>query len=208
MRFRRVGAESHAQMGYFTRIGAPDASRRPRAAQASHRRGFDKLWGAIRKKQLEGRKFRRQVAIGALVLDFYCASERLVIEVDGPNHDEQQEADRIRQQLLESLGIRFVRLSNHQVEHRLEDALDEIRAEFNPHPPGPFHKSGNRGAYDSRARVNATKAPPSLWDTPRHVNWPAVDPSSSAIRLSWDGSKNAPNWVTTILTDSSGHTTT
>ena len=45
----------------------------------------EKLWQAIRKKQLDGLKFRRQVAIGAFIVDFYCSSERLVIEVDGPD---------------------------------------------------------------------------------------------------------------------------
>ncbi len=132
----RDGEESHAKWDI-----SPELERRMQAVARELRKhptgAEDKLWGAIRKKQLEGRKFRRQVAIGAFVLDFYCASERLVIEVDGPNHDEQQEADRIRQQLLESLGIRFVRLSNHQVEHRLEDALNAIRAAFAPHPPTP-----------------------------------------------------------------------
>ena len=90
----------------------------------------DKLWGAIRKKQLEGRIFRRQVAIGAFVLDFYCASERLAIEVDASIHDEQQAADRLRQELIESLGIQFVRLSNDEVEYRLESSLNKIRRAF------------------------------------------------------------------------------
>ncbi len=90
----------------------------------------DKLWQAIRKKQLDGRKFRRQVAIGAFVVDFYCSSERLAIEVDGPVHNQQEEADQIRQELIESLGIRFVRLSNSEVEQNLEISLEKIQSAF------------------------------------------------------------------------------
>ncbi len=97
----------------------------------------DKLWQAIRKQRLDGRKFRRQVAIGAFVVDFYCSSERLAIEVNGPVHNQQEEADQIRQELIESLGIRFVRLSNSEVENHLESALDKIRAAFTTTPPTP-----------------------------------------------------------------------
>lgn len=88
------------------------------------------LWQSIRNKKLDGRKFRRQVPIGAVVVDFYCATERLVVEVDGPVHDNRQEADRLRQALLEELGIRFVRLKNYEVEHNLPSALNTIRQAF------------------------------------------------------------------------------
>ncbi len=105
---------------------ARDLRRNPTEAE-------DKLWQAIRKKQLDGRKFRRQVAIGAFVVDFYCSSERLAVEVDGPIHAEQREADRIRQELIESLGIHFVRLSNDKVEYGLASALKKIRQAFSIH---------------------------------------------------------------------------
>ncbi len=88
------------------------------------------IWQSIRNKKLDGRKFRRQVPIGAFVVDFYCAAERLVVEVDGPVHDNQQEADRLRQELLEQLGIRFVRLKNDEIEHDLPSALETIRRAF------------------------------------------------------------------------------
>ena len=88
------------------------------------------LWQAIRNRQLDGRKFRRQVPIGAYVVDFHCASERLVIEVDGPIHESLQEADQLRQELIEALGIRFVRLRNEEVEADLPSALDKIRSAF------------------------------------------------------------------------------
>ncbi|MDE2855884.1 MAG: DUF559 domain-containing protein [Chloroflexota bacterium] len=101
------------------------------------------LWTALRKRQLDGRKFRRQVAIGAFVVDFYCSTERLAVEVDGPIHDHQIQSDKIRQELIESLGIRFVRLTNDDVENRLEAAIDKIRGAFTPTPnPSPMKREG------------------------------------------------------------------
>ena len=87
----------------------------------------DILWQEIRHKKLDGRKFRRQVAIGAFVVDFYCSTESLVVEVDGSIHDYQQEADQIRQELIESLGIRFLRFKNDVVLYDLALVLQTIR---------------------------------------------------------------------------------
>ena len=88
------------------------------------------LWQALRKRQLAGRKFRRQMPIGPFVVDFYCSSEHLIVEVDGPIHAQQQAADQQRQELLESLGLRFVRVSAAQVEADLPGVIATIRAAF------------------------------------------------------------------------------
>jgi putative DNA methylase len=90
----------------------------------------DILWQALRNRKLEGRKFKRQVDVGPFVLDFYCPEERLAVEVDGSIHALQQEADQQRQQLIESLGIRFVRLDAQLVESNLAQALKQIRSAF------------------------------------------------------------------------------
>ncbi|MEW6579887.1 MAG: endonuclease domain-containing protein [Chloroflexota bacterium] len=94
----------------------------------------DILWQALRNRQLDGRKFRRQQPVGPFVLDFYCSAERVAVEVDGPIHESQREADRVRQHMLESLGIRFVRVPAHLVEHDLPQTLRTIRASFLPSP--------------------------------------------------------------------------
>ncbi|MEW6577627.1 MAG: endonuclease domain-containing protein, partial [Chloroflexota bacterium] len=109
----------------------------------------DRLWQAIRKEQLDGRKFRRQMPIGPFVVDFYCPSEQLAVEVDGPIHESQREADRQRQIMLESLGLRFVRVTAAQVENDLPAVLHKIRAAFllTPHPKPLPHEEG--GASDA-----------------------------------------------------------
>ena len=92
------------------------------------------LWDALRNRGLEGRKFRRQHPIGSLIVDFYCAEERLVVEVDGPIHKTLRVADRERQTLLESSELRVLRLTNEEVDERLDQALARIRRAFDPHP--------------------------------------------------------------------------
>ena len=69
------------------------------------------LWEALRGRQMQGIKFRRQQPIGPFVVDFFAASHKLIVEVDGAIHGSQQEADRRRQTLLESLGLRFLRVA-------------------------------------------------------------------------------------------------
>jgi very-short-patch-repair endonuclease len=44
------------------------------------------LWGILKNKNLNGRKFRRQHSIGNYIVDFYCSSEKLIIELDGQHH--------------------------------------------------------------------------------------------------------------------------
>ena len=74
------------------------------------------LWEALRGKKLDGIKFRRQQPVGYFVVDFYNSAYRLVVEVDGPIHDNQVEADRARQDILEILGLNVLRVKSETVE--------------------------------------------------------------------------------------------
>ncbi len=86
------------------------------------------LWQALRAKRLGGIKFRRQQPIGPFVVDFYASSCRLVVEVDGPIHSTQVEADQARQRLLEAIGLQVVRISAALVENDLSEAIRQIQA--------------------------------------------------------------------------------
>jgi very-short-patch-repair endonuclease len=103
------------------------------------------LWQALRGRKLEGRKFKRQQPIGAFIVDFFCGAERLVIEVDGGVHESQQEADQQRQELLEALGLRVVRIPSDLIETDLDAALAVVQQAFSPHPPTSSPKSGEGG---------------------------------------------------------------
>jgi very-short-patch-repair endonuclease len=78
-------------------------------------RAEDVLWERLRGRQVADAKFRRQHTIDRFVVDFYCAEACLVIEVDGPVHQETQEQDAERQAILESLGLRVIRFKNDEV---------------------------------------------------------------------------------------------
>ena len=85
------------------------------------------LWARLRSERPGGLKFRRQHAIGPYIVDFYCVQVRLVIEVDGPIHDNQVEDDRARQEYLEQLGLHVLRFSNAQILESIDQVLTSIR---------------------------------------------------------------------------------
>ncbi len=88
------------------------------------------LWNALRARHLHGVKFRRQQAIGPFVVDFYCAEERIVVEIDGSIHDDaaQKAADETRQRAIEATGMRFVRITAELVGSDLPAALRTIES--------------------------------------------------------------------------------
>ncbi len=87
----------------------------------------DLLWQRLRGRQLAGQKFHRQHSIDRFIVDFFCASAALVIEVDGDVHRQQVEADQEREQLLTGLGFRVIRFTNVQVLDQTEEVLEEIQ---------------------------------------------------------------------------------
>lgn len=102
------------------------------------------LWQKIRSKQL-GVKFRRQHGIGYYIVDFYCPTLKLVIELDGGYHyqPEQLAYDQIRTEYLNRLGIQVLRYDNNQVfieiDAVVEDILTvvDILCDENQPPPTP-----------------------------------------------------------------------
>ena len=73
------------------------------------------LWQRLRNRQINNLKFRRQHSIDRFIVDFYCADAQLVIEVDGSVHDYTPEEDAIRQEFLETMGLRVLRFQNDSV---------------------------------------------------------------------------------------------
>ncbi|MCA0458080.1 MAG: DUF559 domain-containing protein [Chloroflexi bacterium] len=88
------------------------------------------LWKGIRKEQVLGFKFRRQHTIDRFIVDFYCTTARLVIEVDGSIHEEQQENDQLRTEFLESLGLRVLRFTNGEVLRYTDAVVQRIGEEL------------------------------------------------------------------------------
>lgn len=90
------------------------------------------FWKQIQNSKFEGRKFRRQHSIGNYIVDFYCASEQLAIELDGDYHFSftQQEKDQERDLFIAHFGIIVLRFENKQVFDNLEGVLREIKHNF------------------------------------------------------------------------------
>ncbi len=90
------------------------------------------LWKHLQKKQLKGRKFRRQHSISHFIVDFYCPKEKLIIELDGAVHLDfaQQNYDLERTKQLESLGFKVIRFENKLVFEDLNYVLQEISNHF------------------------------------------------------------------------------
>src|SRR5664280_1635284 len=82
------------------------------------------MWYQLRNRQMLGCKFRRQQAIVPYIADFLCIEPKIVIELDGGQHLEQQEYDEQRSQYLRQLGNRVLRFWNHEVLQELDAVLE------------------------------------------------------------------------------------
>ena len=89
-----------------------------------------RLWTLLRGRRLNGLKFRRQVPIDRYVADFACFDARLIIELDGAVHDDQELYDLERTGRLEACGWQVLRFSNEQVLRDPGSVLDAISAEI------------------------------------------------------------------------------
>ena len=86
------------------------------------------LWQMLRKRKLEGRKFRRQHSIGPYIVDFFCYEENLAIELDGAPHDDPTRADYDgeRTAFLNEQGVQVIRFENRDVFEQPDVVLDAI----------------------------------------------------------------------------------
>jgi len=89
------------------------------------------LWSVLRARQLCGLKFRRQHPIQPWIVDFACAQQMLVVEIDGGYHDNVVENDLKRQKHLESMGWKVIRFSDKDVEEDAEAVARAITTELN-----------------------------------------------------------------------------
>jgi very-short-patch-repair endonuclease len=107
-----------------------------------------RLWLHLRRGQMQGHSFRRQVPMGPYVVDFVCLKARLVIEVDGDPHAFAVEKDTARTAWLEEQGFRVLRFWNHEVLHATEGVLETILCALQ----GSVSAAGPLPALPSRGR--------------------------------------------------------
>ena len=87
-----------------------------------------KLWSHLRSRRFMGLKFRRQCPIGCYIVDFICIEKKLIIELDGGQHNEpiQQEYDMCRTAYLKDLGFNVLRFWNNEVVVDFDMVMDQI----------------------------------------------------------------------------------
>jgi very-short-patch-repair endonuclease len=86
------------------------------------------FWNRVRARQLDGFRFRRQAPIGNYVVDFVCPEGKLIVELDGGQHDAEADKDSERSAGLESKGYRVVRFWNNQMFENIEGVLETPRS--------------------------------------------------------------------------------
>ncbi|MBI4421186.1 MAG: DUF559 domain-containing protein [Gemmatimonadetes bacterium] len=104
-------------------------------------------WSLLRGRALLGLKFRRQHVLHGFIVDFYCAAERLVVELEGDVHDDsnQRAYDAVRAALLEAAGYRVIRIRNRDVTHTYLEELIRERLRDRPLVPPLPKGEGARG---------------------------------------------------------------
>ena len=93
-------------------------------------RAEDILWQRLRGSHFHGAKFRRQVPFNRFVVDFYCHAAKLVVEIDGVQHEWFADYDKGRTEILERFGVRMLRFTNAEVCDDLDAVLARIREEL------------------------------------------------------------------------------
>ena len=83
------------------------------------------LWQQIKNKKL-GFDFDRQRIIGNYIVDFYCHSKKIIIEVDGSSHDNKQEYDEVRDKYLENCNLQILHVTDKDVKENMDAVLNKI----------------------------------------------------------------------------------
>jgi very-short-patch-repair endonuclease len=105
-----------------------------------------RLWQKLRSRQTEGYRFRRQVPIGRFIADFVCHEARLIVEIDGGQHDPSSDIEASRPRFLESEGYCVLRFWNNEVLNNPEGAqaviAENLRRGSPPPKPSPIMGEG------------------------------------------------------------------
>ena len=88
------------------------------------------LWQQLKKRQLCGLDFDRQRIIGNYIVDFYCPLRRVAVEIDGDSHDMKLDEDKERDSFLNGLGIKVVRIHDHEVKKNMGGVLKYLESEL------------------------------------------------------------------------------
>jgi len=88
------------------------------------------LWSHVRNRNLIGLKFKRQFPIGNYIVDFICLKDKLVVEIDGSQHEDNRVYDDVRTAYLNDQGYKVTRFWNNEVMKNISGVLEQIISEL------------------------------------------------------------------------------
>jgi very-short-patch-repair endonuclease len=109
-----------------------------------------RIWYMLRLQQMNGYKFRRQVPIGRYIADFVYHEARLIVEIDGGQHDHSLSREAERTGFLQNQGYRILRFWNNEVLANLDGVHETIAEELGPTTPTqtlPHRGGGPQSSY-------------------------------------------------------------
>ena len=88
------------------------------------------LWNRLSSNKLSGLRFKPQHPIDKFIADFYCHKLKLVVEIDGNYHQEEEQKlhDQYREELMKNLGLKVVRFTNEEIENQIDDVIERIKS--------------------------------------------------------------------------------
>ncbi len=111
------------------------ANLRARTLRQNMTEAEKRVWQILRSQRMNGCKFRRQVPIGRYVADFVCHEARLIVEIDGGQHDALSPREGERNEFLQSEGYRILRFWNNEVFANIDGVHQTIAAALGASPP-------------------------------------------------------------------------
>ena len=124
---------------------SPVLTERARALRRASTAAEAHLWRQLRGRSILGARFRRQRPIGPYIVDFYCPEHSLVIELDGGQHAQPEQAiyDEERTAYLDGCGLKVLRFTNDEALRKTDAVLAAILRAVHPHPsPLPDRERG------------------------------------------------------------------
>jgi very-short-patch-repair endonuclease len=90
------------------------------------------MWSILRNRKFYGLRFKRQVPLGSYIVDFCCNEKKIVIEIDGGQHNEPSNIsyDKQRTEFLETEGYKVIRFWNNDVSNNLEGIYQKLQKEI------------------------------------------------------------------------------
>ena len=129
------------------------------------------FWEKVKNKRFKGLDFDRQKIIGNYIVDFYCSSHGVVIEIDGSSHnDDKYEYDKERNEYLLSLGLEVIHITAKDVFQNLYLVMDML----DKHPVFEESMPRHEGNEETTPSVKYTATPPREGNeetTPHEWNW-------------------------------------